>query len=51
MCVSDEASDGVQRQEVKWDSEVERKLINIWAYIIEAFDGKLITRNHVRIRL
>ncbi len=29
---------------VKWDSEVERKLINIWADIIEELAGKLIRR-------
>ena len=33
-----------KKPRVKWDSEVERKLIDIWADIIEEFDGKLITR-------
>ena len=34
----------VKKPRAKWDSEVERKLINIWAHLIEEFDGKLITR-------
>ena len=29
---------------VKWDSEFERKLIDIWADIIVEFEGKLISR-------
>ena len=33
-----------KKPRVKWDSEVERKLIDIWADIIEEFDSKLITR-------
>ena len=33
-----------KKPRVKWDSEVERKLIEIWTDIIEEFDGKLITR-------
>ena len=28
----------------KWDSEVERKLINIWADSLKEFDGELINR-------
>ena len=33
-----------KKSRAKWDSEVERKLIDIWADIIGEFDGKLITR-------
>ena len=33
-----------KRTRAKWDSEVERKLIDIWADILEEFDGKIITR-------
>ena len=29
---------------MKWDSNVERKLIDIWADILEEFESKLITR-------
>ena len=30
-----------KKSRAKWDSEVKRKLIDIWADIIEEFDGKL----------
>ena len=33
-----------KKPRVQWDSEVERKLIDIWADILEEFDGKTITR-------
>ena len=33
-----------KKPRVKWDSKVKRKLIGIWADIIEEFHGKLITR-------
>ena len=33
-----------KKPQAKWDSDVERKLIDIWADILEEFDGKLITR-------
>ena len=33
-----------KKPRVKWDSEVERKLIDIWADIIEEFDSELITK-------
>ena len=33
-----------KKSRVQWDSEVERKLINIWADILEEFDGKMIMR-------
>ena len=33
-----------KKPRVKWDSKVERKLIDIWADIIEEFDSELITK-------
>ena len=38
-----------KKPRAKWDSEVERKLIDIWADIIEEFDSKLITRKKTSI--
>ena len=33
-----------KKTRAKWDSEVESKLIDIWADILKDFDSKLVTR-------
>ena len=39
------ANDGVWEQaRAKWTADIERRLIDIWADIIEEFSGKMITR-------
>ena len=35
---------GAKRSKAKWDSEAERKIIDIWADILEEFNGKMLTR-------
>ena len=35
---------GAKRSKVKWDSEAERKIIDIWANILEEYNGKMLTR-------
>ena len=35
---------GAKRSKAKWDSEAERKIIDIWADILEEFYGKMLTR-------
>ena len=35
---------GAKRLKAKWDSETERKIIDIWADILEEFNGKMLTR-------
>ena len=35
---------GRKKTKAKWDSDVEWKIIDIWADILEEFDGKMITR-------
>ena len=45
MCfVNEAANDGVWKQaRAKWTADIERRLIDIWANIIEEFGGKMIT--------
>ena len=33
-----------KKTRARWDSEVERKLIDIWVDILEELDGKMMTR-------
>ena len=33
-----------KKTRVRWDSEVEHKLIDIWVDILEELDGKMMTR-------
>ena len=35
---------GAKRSKAKWDSEAERKIIDIWADILEEFNGKMLIR-------
>ena len=35
---------GAKRSKAKWDSDAERKIIDIWADILEEYDGKMLTR-------
>ena len=35
---------GAKRLKAKWDSEAERKIIDIWADILKEFNGKMLTR-------
>ena len=35
---------GAKRSKAKWDSEAERKIIDIWADVLEKYNGKMLTR-------
>ena len=35
---------GAKRSKAKWDSEAERKIIDIWADVLEEYNGKMLTR-------
>ena len=37
-----------KKPRARWDSETERKLIDIWADILEEFSGKMMTRQKKR---
>ena len=37
---------GSTKKRIRWDTEAERKLIEIWAEILEKYDGKMMTRKH-----
>jgi hypothetical protein len=34
------------KKRIRWDTEAERKLIEIWAEILEKYDGKMMTRKN-----
>ena len=34
---------GAKRSKAKWDSEAERKIADIWADILEKYNGKMLT--------
>ena len=41
---NEKASDGYRRLKAKWDSEAERKNIDIWADILVEYNGNMLTR-------